>query len=133
MQNPENIATSTHTAVDMVIDTAYQNISAAQWTKLFSFARKSKLEDFIADMFAGKHINLSEDRPALHSALRNLSKTPVMLDGEDIMPAITDVWRRIEALCNKWVGVTDVIHIGIGGSDFGPRLAIEALAPCSGY
>ena len=132
MQNPENIAASTHTAVDMVLDTAYQNISPAQWQKLFSFARKSKLEGFIADMFAGKHINLSEDRPALHSALRNLSKSPVMLDGKDVMPAVTEVWHRIEALCNKWVGVTDVIHIGIGGSDFGPRLAIEALAHVPG-
>ena len=132
MQNPENIAASTHIAVDVVLDTAYQNISTAQWEKLFSFARKSKLEGFIADMFAGKHINLSEDRPALHSALRNLSKSPVMLDGEDVMPAITNVWRRMEALCNKWVGVTDVIHIGIGGSDFGPRLAIEALAHVPG-
>ena len=128
IQNPENIAACTHTAVDMVLDTAYQNISAAQWAELFSFARKSKLEGFIADIFTGKHINLSEDRPALHSALRNLSKSPLMLDGEDVMPAISNVWRRIEALCNKWVGVTDVIHIGIGGSDFGPRLAIEALS-----
>jgi glucose-6-phosphate isomerase len=132
MLNPENIAASTHTAVDVVLDTAYQNISAAQWDKLFSFARKSKIEGFIADMFAGKHINLSEDRPALHSALRNLSKSPVMLDGKDVMPAVADVWRRIEALCNKWVGVTDVIHIGIGGSDLGPRLAIEALAHVPG-
>ena len=132
LQNPENITSSNHTAVDVVLDTAYQNIGTAQWQKLFSFARKSKLEGFIADMFAGKHINLSEDRPALHSALRNLSKSPVMLDGKDVMPAVTEVWHRIEALCNKWVGVTDVIHIGIGGSDFGPRLAIEALAHVPG-
>ena len=129
---PENTTTSTHTAVDMVLDTAYQNINAAQWVELFSFARKSKLECFIADLFAGKHINLSEDRPALHSALRNLSRSPVMLDGKDVMPAVTEVWRRIEALCDQWVGVTDVIHIGIGGSDFGPRLAIEALAHVPG-
>ncbi|MBU3606596.1 glucose-6-phosphate isomerase [Polynucleobacter sp. MWH-Creno-3A4] len=133
---PENLSDtallSTHSAVDMVLDTAYQNISAAQWQDLFSFARKSQLEQFIADLFAGKHINQSEDRPALHSALRNLSKSPVVLDGQDVMPAVTEVWRRIQALCNQWVGVTDVIHIGIGGSDFGPRLAIEALAHVPG-
>jgi len=117
-----------HTAVDVVLDTAYQGIDSDYWSDLFKLARKSKIPEFIADMFAGKHINQSEDRPALHSALRNLSKSPVILDGQDVMPAVTDVWRRIEALCNKWVGVTDVIHIGIGGSDFGPRLAIEALA-----
>ena len=132
-KNPSNTAPlNTFTAVDMVLDTAYQNINAAQWDKLFAFARKSQLDQFIADMFAGKHINVSEDRPALHSALRNLSKSPVMLHGNDVMPAVMDVWRRIEALCNKWVGVTDVIHIGIGGSDFGPRLAIEALAHVPG-
>jgi len=121
-----------HSAVDVVLDTAYQGIDSKTWNNLFTTARKLKLPEFIADMFAGKHINESEDRPALHSALRNLSKTPVILDGQDVMPAVTDVWRRIEALCNKWVGVTDVIHIGIGGSDFGPRLAIEALAHAPG-
>lgn len=128
LQTPKNLPNSAHTAVDVVLDTAYQNISEARWSDLFATARNCKLEEFISDMFAGKHINLSEDRPALHSALRNLSKTPVLLDGKDVMPAVRDVWQRIEALCNKWVGVTDVIHIGIGGSDFGPRLAIEALA-----
>jgi glucose-6-phosphate isomerase len=131
-QAPENLPNSAHTAVDVVLDTAYQNISESQWIDLFASARKSNLAEFIADMFAGKHINLSEDRPALHSALRNLSKTPVLLDGKDVMPDVTNVWHRIEALCNKWVGVTDVIHIGIGGSDFGPRLAIEALAHVPG-
>ncbi|WP_114662219.1 glucose-6-phosphate isomerase [Polynucleobacter necessarius] len=119
---------STHGAVDVILDTAYQGISPKNWASLFDLARKSQLPEFIANLFAGEHVNQSEDRPALHSALRNLSKTPVILDGKDVMPAVTDVWKRMEALCNKWVGVTDVIHIGIGGSDFGPRLAIEALA-----
>jgi glucose-6-phosphate isomerase len=123
-----NMPNGGHSAVDVVLDTAYQGIDQASWDKLFETARKAKLSEFIADMFAGKHINQSEDRPALHSALRNLSKSPVILDGKNVMPDVTDVWQRIQALCNKWVGVTDVIHIGIGGSDFGPRLAIEALA-----
>ncbi len=129
---PNSAANSMHSAIEVVLDTAYQGIDAANWKKLFAGARQSHLEQFIADMFAGKHINHSEDRPALHSALRNLTKTPVMIDGKDVMPAVADVWRRIEALCNKWVGVTDVIHIGIGGSDFGPRLVIEALAHVPG-
>ena len=123
-----NMPNGAHTAVDVVLDTAYQGIDQNGWSQLFETARRAKLSEFISDMFAGKHINQSENRPALHSALRNLSKSPVLLDGKDVMPDITDVWRRIEALCNKWVGVTDVIHIGIGGSDFGPRLSIEALA-----
>jgi len=132
LQNSDYSPNSTHAAVDVVLDTAYQNINASEWAELFATASKSKVKEYIADMFAGKHINSSEDRPALHSALRNLSKSPVLLAGSDVMPAVVDVWRRIEALCNKWVGVTDVIHIGIGGSDFGPRLANEALAHVPG-
>ena len=123
---------NTHSASNIVLDTAYQGINDSTWKKLFTSARQSGLEQFIADLFAGKHINKSEDRPALHSALRNLTKTPVLINDADVMPAVTEVWRRIEALCNKWVGITDVIHIGIGGSDFGPRLAIEALAHVPG-
>jgi glucose-6-phosphate isomerase len=80
------------------------------------------------DLLTGGLVNTSEHRPALHTALRNLDKTPVLHLGQDVMPAIVDVWQRIDGLCNKWVGVTDLIHIGIGGSDFGPRLAVQALA-----
>jgi glucose-6-phosphate isomerase len=115
-------------AADIVLDDAYQGIDAANWESLFAKARTAKLEQFIQDLFAGKAVNQSENRPALHSALRNLDKKPVLINGKDVMPAVADVWHRIESLCNKWVGITDVIHIGIGGSDFGPRLAIEALA-----
>ena len=113
---------------DIVLDSAYQGIDAAGWKSLFKQAKDAHLEQFIADLFAGKPVNNSENRPALHSALRNLDKTPVLVNGKDVMPEVAKVWHRIEALCNKWIGVTDVIHIGIGGSDFGPRLAIEALA-----
>jgi glucose-6-phosphate isomerase len=115
-------------AADIVLDDAYQGINAKSWKSLFAQARRANLEGFIFDLFAGKPVNQSENRPALHAALRNLDKKPVLLDGKDVMPAVSEVWRRIEGLCNKWVGITDVIHIGIGGSDFGPRLAIEALA-----
>jgi glucose-6-phosphate isomerase len=120
--------TSVFRAADIVLDSAYQGIDANAWQSLFSQARSAHVEQFIKDLFSGKHVNQSEDRPALHSALRNLDKKPVLVDGSDVMPAVAEVWHRIEALCNKWIGVTDVIHIGIGGSDFGPRLAIEALA-----
>lgn len=122
--NPQSV----FSAQDIVLDIAYQGIDAASWKSLFKQAKDAHLEQFIADMFAGKIVNHSENRPALHSALRNLEKTPVLVKDKDVMPEVAEVWRRIEALCNKWVGVSDVIHIGIGGSDFGPRLAIEALA-----
>lgn len=125
---PQNL----HSVNDISLDTAYQGIDDRAWQSLFAGARQSGLEGFIADMFAGKHINNSEDRPALHSALRNLSQTPVMIAGADVMPAVAKVWERIEVISKEWDGVTDVIHIGIGGSDFGPRLAIEALAHVPG-
>lgn len=121
-----------HLAVDITLDTAYQGIDKKSWQALFASARQSGLEQFIIDMFAGKHINNSEDRPALHCALRNLSQTPVWIAGSDVMPEVAKVWERMEVLSKQWDGVTDVIHIGIGGSDFGPRLAIEALAHVSG-
>jgi glucose-6-phosphate isomerase len=129
---PSSTPQNSHTAVNVLLDTAYQGIDASAWAKLFAEARHSKLEEFIADLFAGKPINVSENRPALHSALRNLHQTPVLIDGKDVMPAVAAVWSRIETLCSQWTGVTDVIHIGIGGSDFGPRLAIEALAHVPG-
>ena len=124
LKNPNTV----FCAADIVLDDAYQGIDAPGWESLFATARAAKLEQFIQDLFTGKAVNQSENRPALHSALRNLDKKPVLIDGKDVMPAVADVWHRIEGLCNKWVGITDVIHIGIGGSDFGPRLAIEALA-----
>ena len=129
---PSSTPQNSHTAVNVLLDTAYQGIVAPAWAHLFAEARQSKLPQFIADLFAGKHINVSENRPALHSALRNLHQTPVLINGKDVMPAVAAVWSRIEALCSEWAGVTDVIHIGIGGSDFGPRLAIEALAHVPG-
>ncbi len=128
---PANIhkeALGTLDAAGLTLDINYQGISASAWKLLFSRAKKAGLSEFITDMFTGKVVNASERRPALHSALRNLLKKPILVGGEDVMPAVSDVWRRIERLCNKWVGITDVIHIGIGGSDFGPRLIVEALA-----
>ena len=116
-----------HQTNGIVLDSAYQGIDEAGWNSLFQQAKKSHLEQFIADLFGGKHINNSENRPALHSALRNLDRTPVLVDGKDVMPDVAEVWHRIEALCNKWVGVTDVIHIGIGGSDLGPQMVVPAL------
>ena len=74
---------------DIVLDSAYQGIDAASWKSLFKQAKEAHLEQFIADLFAGKPVNNSENRPALHSALRNLDKTPVLVNGNDVMPDLT--------------------------------------------
>ena len=104
---------------------------------LFNYAEQRKLSDEIADMFAGKKINRTENRSVLHVALRNLSDDPLMLDGKDIMQGVNSVVGRMEELAKKirsgeWKGfsgkkIKNIINIGIGGSDLGPVMVYEAL------
>lgn len=115
-------------AAGIILDLAYQGIDQKGWGSLFAKAEQIDLKKQIKSLMSGGLVNTSEHRPALHTALRNLNKDPVILNDKDVMPAIAEVWQRMEGLSNKWVGVTDLIHIGIGGSDFGPRLVVEALA-----
>ena len=126
--NPCNAVFGSLRAAGLTLDLAYQGIDQKEWGRLFAKADQIGLQEQIKDLLTGGLVNTSEYRPALHTALRNLDKSPVPHLGQDVMPAIADVWQRIDGLCNKWVGVTDLIHIGIGGSDFGPRLAVQALA-----
>ena len=126
--NPCNAVFGSLHAAGLTLDLAYQGIDQKEWGRLFAKADQIGLQGQIKDLLTGGLVNTSEHRPALHTALRNLDKSPVLHLGQDVMPAIADVWQRIDGLCNKWVGVTDLIHIGIGGSDFGPRLAVQALA-----
>lgn len=112
---------------ELKIDTAYQQIDEATWGTLIGKATDAGVFSKRDAMFAGKHINQSENRAVLHTALRNLSSSEVLVDGEDVMPTIKQVWKQIDNLCNKSVGITDIIHIGIGGSDFGPRLVCNTL------
>jgi len=119
-------------AAGLVLDSAYQNISKKEWQDLIELAKNTNIADRIDDMFSGKIINRGEQRPVLHTALRNCSKNPIFVDGKNVMPEIEAVWQRIHSLCNEWDGVTDVIHIGIGGSVFGPQLAVQALANLPG-
>ena len=126
--NPCNAVFGSLRAAGLTLDLAYQGIDQKEWGRLFAKADQIGLQEQIKDLLTGGLVNTSEHRPALHTALRNLDKSPVPHLGQDVMPAIADVWQRIDRLCNKWVGVTDLIHIGIGGSDFGPRLAVQALA-----
>ena len=105
-------------AAGLVLDSAYQNISKKEWQDLIELAKNTNIADRIDDMFSGKIINRGEQRPVLHTALRNCSKNPIFVDGKNVMPEIEAVWQRIHSLCNEWDGVTDVIHIGIGGGGF---------------
>ncbi|MFM1870190.1 MAG: hypothetical protein RLY99_934 [Pseudomonadota bacterium] len=114
-------------AVDLTLDTAYQTINDAEWRQLIDMAKERGVFERRDAIFSGNAINQSEGRAALHPALRNLSATPMMANGEDVMPMVKSVWQRIEGFCNQLIGITDVICLGIGGSDWGPRLVCDAL------
>ncbi|MBT8145139.1 MAG: glucose-6-phosphate isomerase, partial [Gammaproteobacteria bacterium] len=104
---------------------------------LVQLATERGVAESRAAMFAGEKINTTENRAVLHVALRNRGGQPVIVDGEDVMPAVTGVLQRIEKFSNavrsgQWLGysgasITDVVNIGIGGSHLGPQMVTEAL------
>ena len=122
---------------DMLFDYSKTNIDAATRDQLLTLATQSNVAAKRDAMFAGAVINETEGRAVLHSALRNLND-PVMIDGHDVMPAVRATHKRMESFCEdvragrfKGQGgkITDVVNIGIGGSDLGPAMAVLALAP----
>ncbi|OBU21531.1 glucose-6-phosphate isomerase [Photobacterium aquimaris] len=123
---------------DILLDYSKNLITEETLTKLFALAKETELEAAIADMFNGVKINRTEDRAVLHVALRNRSNTSIIVDGEDVMPAVNAVLAKMENFTNRivsgeWKGytgkeITDVVNIGIGGSDLGPYMVSEALS-----
>lgn len=106
---------------------------------LLALAAAVDLPGAIRRMFAGERINNTEDRAVLHIALRNRSDRPILVDGEDVMPGVNEVLQRLEGFVaavrgGDWKGftgkrITDVVNIGIGGSNLGPLMVCEALRP----
>ena len=106
---------------------------------LFQLAKECGLDKAIESQFAGQPINETEGRAVLHTALRNFSGAPVILDGKDVMPGIQKVLQQMKTFCNKihqgehrgFTGkkITTIVNIGIGGSDLGPVMVTEALKP----
>lgn len=106
---------------------------------LLDLAREVKLPQQIERMFAGERINVTEDRAVLHVALRNRSNRPVLVDGQDVMPSVNRVLAQMKSFSDavrsgKWRGytgasITDIVNIGIGGSDLGPVMVTEASKP----
>ncbi|MBY5948484.1 glucose-6-phosphate isomerase [Photobacterium rosenbergii] len=124
---------------DILLDYSKNLITEETMSKLFALAEQTELKAAIADLFSGEKINQTEGRAVLHSALRNRSNTPVMVDGEDVMPNVNAVLEKMKGFTarivdGEWKGytgkeITDVVNIGIGGSDLGPYMVTEALAP----
>ena len=106
---------------------------------LVSLAEHAKVKEMAEAMFTGEKINVTERRAVLHTALRNRANNPVYVDGKDVMPDVNRVLAKMKDFCarvrsGEWKGytgkaITDVVNIGIGGSDLGPCMVCEALAP----
>lgn len=106
---------------------------------LMTLARSRAVEERRHAMFSGSKINFTENRAVLHVALRNRSNSSILVDGKDVMPDVNRVLKKMEKFCNElisgsWKGytgmnITDVVNIGIGGSDLGPVMVTEALKP----
>ncbi|WP_088159800.1 MULTISPECIES: glucose-6-phosphate isomerase [Sphingobacterium] len=122
---------------DILLDYSKNRITAETKALLVQLAKECGLADAIAAMFSGERINVTENRPVLHTALRNQSDQPVYVDGKDVMPDVKRVLAQMKAFTEKiiagqWKGytgkeITDVVNIGIGGSDLGPVMVTEAL------
>jgi glucose-6-phosphate isomerase len=106
---------------------------------LLQLAEDCDLKTAIHDMFAGIKINETENRSVLHTALRNFSDTPILVDGKDVMPLVRKEQRHMKEFCEnvhtgRWKGYSGkklryIVNIGIGGSDLGPSMVTEALKP----
>lgn len=122
---------------NMLVDYSKNRVTADTMKLLFDLARESGLEKARDAMFSGEKINTTENRAVLHTALRNRSDRPVFVDGKDVMPQINAVLKKMESFSNtvrsgEWKGatgkaMTDIVNIGIGGSDLGPVMVVEAL------
>jgi glucose-6-phosphate isomerase len=124
---------------DLLLDYSKNIITEETLQLLTELAEETELAQAIQAMFTGKAINQTEGRAVLHTALRNRSNTPVFIDGEDVMPAINNVLAQVKAFSDKLLSgqhtgytgkrITDIVNIGIGGSDLGPLMVTEALRP----
>jgi glucose-6-phosphate isomerase len=124
---------------DILVDFSKNLVDDEIRDSLVELASECGLKSAIENMFNGQKINVTEDRAVLHIALRNRSNTPIVVDGENVMPEINAVLGQMKEFSEKvisgeWKGysgkpITDIVNIGIGGSDLGPLMVTEALRP----
>ncbi|MGY3054980.1 glucose-6-phosphate isomerase [Pedobacter sp. UYEF25] len=122
---------------DILLDYSKNRIDEETFSLLMQLAKECKLDEAIKAMYDGEKINETEDRAVLHVALRNMGNTPIYADGKDVMPEVNAVLAKMEKFSNRvingeWKGfsgeaITDIVNIGIGGSDLGPVMVTEAL------
>ncbi|MBK7918700.1 MAG: glucose-6-phosphate isomerase [Chloroflexi bacterium] len=124
---------------DILFDYSKNRITEETMVHLLALAEQAGLAEQIQAMFNGAKINNTEGRAVLHVALRNRSNRPILVDGRDVMPDVNRVLAKMETFSNAvrsgaWRGytglpITDIVNIGIGGSDLGPKMVVEALTP----
>lgn len=124
---------------DILFDYSKNRITEETLRLLFDLARQARLASMIEAMFSGQKINVTEERAVLHVALRNRSNRPILVDGQDVMPMVNAVLAKMRAFSEavrsgSWPGytnkaMTDVVNVGIGGSDLGPKMVTTALQP----
>jgi glucose-6-phosphate isomerase len=122
---------------DILLDYSKNRIDEQTLALLIQLAKECSVNEAIEAMFSGEKINVTEGRPVLHIALRNRSNKPIYVDGKDVMPDVNSVLEHMKDFSNaiisgSWKGytgkpITDVVNIGIGGSDLGPVMVTEAL------
>ena len=138
-QDPERFRRFSLQLADILFDYSKNRITTETLSLLLDLARQSNLSEKIAAMFCGEKLNTSEHRAVLHVALRNRSNRPIQVDGRDVMPEVNRVLDQLRHFSDavrshEWRGytgrpITDVVNIGIGGSDLGPKMAVKALTP----
>nr|ABR08374.1 phosphoglucose isomerase A [Mugil cephalus] len=126
---------------EILLDFSKNLINQDVLAQLLAMAKSRGVEEARDRMFSGKKINFTEGRAVLHVALRNRSNSPILVDGKDVMPEVNRVLDKMKVFCQKvrsgdWKGfrgksITDVVNIGIGGSDLRPLMVTEALKPYS--
>ena len=126
-------------AAGVFLDYSKNRVTDETLSLLFALARQADVEGARDRMFSGAKINVTEDRAVLHTALRNTKGAPVLVDGKDVMPDVLGVRAKMRAFANDlhagaWRGhtgktITDIVNIGIGGSDLGPVMVTECLRP----
>ncbi|MFN0292843.1 glucose-6-phosphate isomerase [Pedobacter helvus] len=136
-EDPERFSKFSILFEDILFDYSKNRINDETMALLVQLAKECKLDEAIKAMYNGDKINETEGREVLHIALRNQSNSPILVDGKDVMPEVNAVLAKMEKFSNaiisgEWKGytgkeITDVVNIGIGGSDLGPVMVTEAL------
>jgi glucose-6-phosphate isomerase len=136
-RDPQRFAKMSREACGIFVDYSKHRTTDETLAKLRALAEQAQVERWRDRMFAGEHINNTEDRAVLHVALRNRSNRPILVDGKDVMPDVNAVLAKMRSFTERvrdgsWTGhtgksITDIVNIGIGGSDLGPVMVVEAL------